>query len=119
MNAIMTPQSAALLRPAGTPRATAHLSKRSKLLKLQLSTRLAAVRKRYGLDRDEVYDRPRFVTDWESADKPHAPNLLHLVAVAGDARSKPYALEALEWARQEIEREEPNPKQLSLFTPNR
>lgn len=97
-------------------RDTAHLSKRARRLKLELSTRLRAVRVEYDLDRDDVYDKPSFVTAWESPHKPHAPNLLHLVAVADDDRSRVYALEALEWAREKIERaRDTDPRQLSLL----
>lgn len=108
--------SLAVPASAASPRDTAHLSKRARALKLQLSSRLRAVRAQHGLDRDEVYDRPSFVTQWESPHKPHAPNLLHLVAVGSDQRSRVYALEALQWATEELEREQSrNPAQLSLL----
>lgn len=115
MSAILGAKPSVYPAPPVQSRATAHLSKRAKSLKLQLSARLRAVRVEHGLDRDDVFDKPSFVTRWESPHEPHAPNLLHLVTVGHDERSRPYALEALRWAREELERVEPNAAQLSIF----
>jgi hypothetical protein len=101
---------------AASPRDTAHLSKGARYLKARLSGHLREVRALHVLDQDDVYDKPAFVSRWEHPEKPHAPNLLHLVEVGSDERSRPYALRALDWAREEIERSaKTNPAQLSIF----
>lgn len=92
------------------------MSKRARALKLEMSVHLRAVREEHGLDRNDVHDQPTFVKRWEDPTVPHAPNLLHLVEAGTDARSRPVALAAIEWARKKIERaEEHDPRQLSLL----
>jgi hypothetical protein len=108
-------ESPAFPAPEPLRRDTAQMSKRARLLKAQLSNRLRAVRVEHALDRDDVFDKPSFVSRWENPAEPHAPNLLHLVTVGHDERSRPYALEALRWATEELEREDADPRQLSLF----
>lgn len=95
---------------------TAHMSKRARALKLEMSAHLRAVREEHGLDRSDVHDRPTFVKRWEDPTVPHAPNLLHIVEQGSDPVSRPVALAAIEWARKQIARaEEHDPRQLSLL----
>jgi transcriptional regulator with XRE-family HTH domain len=103
---------------AAAPRTAAHVgSKRARWLKLQLSTRLRAVRALHGLEQHDVHDRKQLVSDWESPHKPHAPNALHLLEQVGDPLSRPYALEVIACVLEAAEREEraDDPRQLSLL----
>jgi hypothetical protein len=116
MSAIMRSGSSGFPAPVASPRAAAHsLSKRARSLKLSLSTRLEAIRAAHDLDRHDVHDRPQLVSEWENPLKPHAPNLLHVAEQLSDPLSRPYALEAIAWVLEKAEREESDPRQLSLL----
>jgi transcriptional regulator with XRE-family HTH domain len=77
--------------------------------------RLVALRDRHGLTQRDVHDRPQLVSDWEHPEKPHAPNALHLLEQVRDPLSRPYALEVIACVLEEAEREESDPRQLSLL----
>jgi hypothetical protein len=97
------------------PRGTERLSKRARSLKLQLSTRLRAVRTMHSLDQRDVHDRPRLVSSWESPHEPHSPTAMHLLEQVRDPLSRPYALEVIACVLEEAEREDADPRQLSLL----
>lgn len=114
-HAVATPSDfpAAVASPRSAVRVS---SKRARTLKLELSTRYRATRVALGLVQSDVHDRPQLVREWEDPHKPHAPNLLHIVEQGSDPVSRPLALDALEWAREKIERAaESDPRQLSLL----
>lgn len=97
------------------PRSAERLSKRARALKLELSTRLASVRAAHRLTQRDVHDRPRLVSSWESPHEPHSPTAMHLLEQVRDPLSRPYALEVIACVLEEAEREEHDPRQLSLL----
>jgi len=117
MSQSMRAEASAFPASPASPRSAAHrCSKRARLLKLELSQRLVRTRNAVGLVQRDVHDRPQLVREWEDPHKPHAPNVLHIIEQGLDPVSRVYALEALEFAREKIERAaQENPAQLSLL----
>lgn len=116
MSNSLAPAASAYPASPVSSRAAERLGRRATLLKLEMSTRLKAVREASKLDRDDVHDRPQLVSDWESPHKRHAPTLLHVVEQLSDPVSRPYAMEAIAWVLEKAERaQEHNPAQLSLL----
>lgn len=97
------------------PRSAERLSKRARTLKLQLSSRLRAVRAQHSIDQRDVHDRQRLVSSWESPHEAHSPTAMHLAEQVADPLSRPYALEVIAWVLEKAEREESDPRQLSLL----
>jgi hypothetical protein len=98
------------------PRTAAHaLSKRARHLKLELSTRLVSTREVHRIKQRDVHDRQQLVSEWENPLRPHSPTLMNLAEQVSDPVSRPYALEAIAWVLEKAEREESDPRQLSLL----
>lgn len=115
MSAIMRSGPSAFPASPVTPRSAERLSKRARTLKLQLSSRLRAVRAQHSIDQRDVHDRPRLVSSWESPHEAHSPTAMHLAEQVADPLSRPYAMEVIAWVLEKAEREESDPRQLSLL----
>lgn len=118
MSASVAPAASAFPASPASPRGPERLSKRARSLKLQLSTRLRAVRTSLSLDQHHVHDRPRLVGKWESPHETHSPTAMHLVEQVRDPLSRPYAMEVIAFVLEQAERQESDPRQLSLFNTN-